>query len=105
MQHFPLPMKNHVPQQVIENKLSRNHYLADDALPHIVLANHIDQRVKELLINVCPAKRYTLNADQDLTIDVTGCLECGACRLVAPPQAFTRWQYPENGLGIDLRFG
>lgn len=58
----------------------------------------------ELLVNICPAHVYSLNADGTLAIEYAACLECGSCLAVAPTGALS-WHYPAGGMGIAYREG
>lgn len=57
-----------------------------------------------LLVQVCPAKVYSLAENGDVGVTHAACLECGTCRQVAPSSVLT-WHYPEGGMGINYRQG
>ncbi|PVZ83235.1 ferredoxin family protein [Serratia sp. S1B] len=87
---------------------SYNHHndnQVDNANPPIVLADAQQGALLRQLVIACPAGLYLLQADGSLHFDVQGCLECGTCRLLCGAEAFTRWRYPDDGKGIEFRFG
>ncbi len=57
-----------------------------------------------LLVRVCPAGVYRLDEVGALVADHPRCLECGACRAVAPPDGL-EWRYPRGGFGVSYRQG
>ncbi len=56
------------------------------------------------MVRICPAGLYSKNEQEEVSLTVDGCLECGTCRLVCGNDNL-EWAYPEGGCGIQLRFG
>jgi len=73
--------------------------------PHIIVET---QRCRECsfkpCIKACPAGLYTLDESQELRFNYEGCLECGTCRVICPKGA-VKWNYPEGGFGVWLKYG
>lgn len=88
----------------LNDKLAKNAWLPSPR-KHIIPAAHPDRATIMLLINICPAGRYSIDEQGGLNIDNTGCLECGACRMVCDEQTLSSWCYPPGGCGIQFRFG
>ena len=90
----------------VTERLDKNHYETDEERSHI----EIDQAVAKatgagpLLVRICPAHVYSMQADGTIGILYAACLECGTCRAVAPPGVLT-WHYPRSGLGVAYREG
>ncbi|CEP68517.1 Ferredoxin-like, FixX [Moorella glycerini] len=87
----------------ILEKLMRAYFISDER-PHITVNKSICQSCssKECLY-VCPAQRYTLEAE-GIQFIADGCLECGACRISCKSGAIT-WNYPRGGFGVRFRHG
>ena len=94
------------PFGTVTERLDRNRYETDETRSHIL----VDQPAAKatgagpLLVRVCPAHVYSLQADGTVGVLYAACLECGTCRAVAPPGALT-WHYPRGGMGITYREG
>jgi ferredoxin like protein len=94
-------------QLSLQEKLGRNVFKIDHALPHIVIDHEICQsqcKTKPCLY-VCPANLYTYKQEKDeVFVDYEGCLECGTCLIICQDEALT-WHYPRAGFGVQYRFG
>lgn len=88
----------------LNDKLAKNTWVPSPH-QHIIPASHPDFAAIAMLVTLCPAGRYRIDDQGSLCIDQTGCLECGACRMVCDEKTLIRWAYPSNGCGIQLRFG
>jgi ferredoxin like protein len=90
----------------VTERLEKNHYETDEEQSHI----EIDQAMARatdagpLLVRVCPAHVYSMQADGTIGIVYAACLECGTCLAVAPPGVLT-WHYPRSGMGVVYREG
>jgi ferredoxin like protein len=96
----------------IDELLSATAFEVDETTPHIVIdpvacRTCPSDRACEYS---CPAQRYVWDEANDvMSFDHVGCLECGNCRLVcdrlyqgAPGYS---WDYPVAGAGVAYRFG
>lgn len=89
----------------IEQELFVNKYTVDAHEPHI--------RVKDMEVCgrcatrpctiICPAAVFVWE-QQQLTVQYSGCLECGSCRLSCPHDNL-EWRYPRGGFGVVLKVG
>ena len=89
----------------IEQELYINKYHVDEGQAHL--------RVKDPAVCrrcaarpctlVCPAAVYVWERDR-LTIQYSGCLECGSCRFICPHDNL-EWSYPRGGFGVVLKLG
>lgn len=70
--------------------------------PHIVLNEAIDPEVFALLMQICPAGLYWQDEDGQ-HYNYKGCVECGACRIIAGEKSFEIWNFPSGGKGIDYQ--
>jgi len=43
--------------------------------------------------------------EEEINFDCTGCLECGACRIICRNKGILKWQYPHGTFGIIFRYG
>jgi ferredoxin like protein len=90
----------------VSERLERNRYETDKEQSHI----EVDQEVAAatgagaLLVRVCPAHVYSLQADGTVGVLYAACLECGTCRAVVPAGALI-WHYPRSGMGVTYREG
>lgn len=90
----------------VAERLDRNRYETDLEESHI----HIDQQAAQatgsgpLLVRICPAHVYSLQADGTIGVLYAACLECGTCLAVAPPGVLS-WHYPRSGMGVIFREG
>ena len=90
----------------IEGKLGLNKFRVDEGNPHIVvLERPLNQRAMEKLIKGCPAGLYHLNEDGTVRFDYAGCLECGACRVLAKGTVIASWNHPQGTMGVEFRYG
>lgn len=88
----------------VEEKLTRNFYRVSPQ-PHIVLKKETCRECRSrVCLRVCPAGLYKVNELGELTVEYSGCLECGSC-LVTCPSGAIDWQYPEGGYGVQYRCG
>ncbi|NLV17114.1 MAG: hypothetical protein GXY50_07905 [Syntrophomonadaceae bacterium] len=62
-----------------------------------------DARLKAALF-VCPAGLYSLNEEDEVVLDIDGCLECGTCRIACGTEVLD-WNYPNGEAGVQFRFG
>jgi len=90
----------------VSERLDKNRYETDAEQSHI----QIDQAAAKstgagpLLVRICPAHVYSMQADNTIGIMYAACLECGTCRAIAPPGVLS-WHYPRSGMGITYREG
>lgn len=90
----------------VSERLDNNRYETDLEQSHI----QIDQALAKstgagpLLVRICPAHVYSLQADGSVGIMYAACLECGTCRAMAPPGVLA-WHYPRSGMGVTYREG
>lgn len=90
----------------IAERLDKNHYETDENQSHIAVNQDLARSTGAgpLLVRVCAAHVYSLQADGTIGITYAACLECGTCRAVAPPGVLT-WHYPRSGMGVVYREG
>lgn len=89
----------------IEQSLYANKYNVDEHQSHLA--------VKEMTIcrdcadkpctRFCPASVYVWEQNT-LTVQYSGCLECGSCRFACPYDNIA-WQYPRGGYGVIIKHG
>ncbi|HEY3377138.1 MAG TPA: 4Fe-4S dicluster domain-containing protein [Armatimonadota bacterium] len=89
----------------IEKELYTNKYNVDEHESHL--------RVKDMEVckqcqdrpctNLCPAAVYVWENNQ-LTVQYSGCLECGSCRFACPHDNID-WGFPRGGYGVVLKMG
>lgn len=89
----------------IEKELYINKYNVDEHASHL--------RVKDMDVcrkctdrpctAFCPASVYVWEQNQ-LTVQYSGCLECGSCRFGCPHDNI-EWGYPRGGFGVVLKMG
>ncbi|MEI6567290.1 MAG: 4Fe-4S dicluster domain-containing protein [Verrucomicrobiota bacterium] len=90
----------------VSERLERNRYETDKEQSHI----EVDQAAAAatgagpLLVRICPAHVYSMQADGSVGVLYPACLECGTCRAVAPAGALS-WHYPRSGMGVTYREG
>jgi ferredoxin like protein len=90
----------------VTERLDRNHYETDLEQSHITVDQDAARAADAgpLLVRVCPAHVYSMQADGTVGVLAAACLECGACLAVAPPGVLT-WHYPRSGMGVAFREG
>ena len=90
----------------VAERLDKNHYETDENLSHIEVNQELVKATGAgpLLVRVCAAHVYSLQADGTVGVMYAACLECGTCRAVAPPGTLT-WHYPRSGMGVAYREG
>ena len=90
----------------VTERLDRNHYETDLEQAHITVDQDAARAADAgpLLVRVCPAHVYSMQADGTVGVLAAACLECGACLAVAPPGVLT-WHYPRSGMGVAFREG
>jgi len=73
--------------------------------PHICIRQGFekDHRLKAAIF-ACPAGLYSQNSKGEVALEIDGCLECGACRVVCGIEILN-WSYPSGGFGVQYRFG
>jgi len=89
----------------VKEKLALNR-MRNDEESHIAidLEKCRECKVKPCLF-VCPAALYEKNSETgEITVEFSGCLECGTC-LIACPLAALTWNYPKGRFGVQYRFG
>lgn len=89
----------------IEKELYINKYNVDEHQAHI--------RVKDMEVcrncqdkpctYMCPAAVYVWE-QQQITVQYSGCLECGSCRFACPHENLD-WNFPRGGFGVVLKMG
>lgn len=88
----------------VEEKIARNFYRVDPQ-SHIHLQKEICRQCRlRVCLRICPAGLYKINELGDVTVEYSGCLECGSCMLSCPSGAI-RWEYPRGGYGVQYRYG
>ncbi|MDR2348024.1 MAG: 4Fe-4S dicluster domain-containing protein [Bifidobacteriaceae bacterium] len=90
----------------IAERLARNSYSVDEQASHISVNQEQARRkgAGRLLEAVCPAHVYQVAPDGSVQVESAACLECGTCRVLAPPGVLT-WNYPRGSFGIRYREG
>lgn len=81
------------------NSTQYNKFDSDD-IPHIQLNENIDPEIFAMLMQICPAGLYWQD-ENGMHYNYTGCLECGACRIISRDGVFKVWQLPAGGKGVD----
>ncbi|MDR3361843.1 MAG: 4Fe-4S dicluster domain-containing protein [Desulfovibrio sp.] len=90
----------------VTERLDRNRYETDTEHSHI----KVDQEAAKaagagpLLVRICPAHVYSLQADGTIGVLHAACLECGTCLALAPSGTLA-WEYPRSGMGVIYREG
>ena len=89
----------------IEKELYIDKYTPDEHESHL--------RIKDMAVcracedkpctYICPAGVYVWENGQ-LTVQYSGCLECGSCRFACPHDNID-WNYPRGGFGVALKLG
>ena len=88
----------------IKAKLGKN-TIKVDSQKHIKINREICKDCRErVCLYVCPARVYTLSADDEIELELDACLECGSCKIACEKNAL-EWDYPRAGYGIQYRFG
>jgi ferredoxin like protein len=89
----------------IEEKIALNS-IKHDAKSHIEINKELCRTCEpRICLRACPAELYTIEPESgEVTVDYTGCLECGTCLVICPLKAVA-WNYPEPGFGIRYRYG
>jgi ferredoxin like protein len=90
----------------VSERLERNHYETDRERSHIEVnqAAAREAGAGPLLVRICPAHVYSLQADGTVGVLYAACLECGTCLALAPAGTLS-WHYPRSGMGIAYREG
>ena len=91
----------------LERKLSINAYNVDPVRAHISIIDPLTCRFceKQQCINSCPAACYAPQPDRTVLFSYEGCVECGTCRIVCNEYRNVAWTYPNEGHGVQYRFG
>lgn len=89
----------------IEKSLYANKYNVDEHQSHL--------KVKDMAVcercehkpctRFCPAAVYVWEQGK-LTVQYSGCLECGSCRFACPSDNI-EWSYPRGGYGTVIKNG
>jgi ferredoxin like protein len=89
----------------IDERLAKN-AITPDPEPHIVADQSICAKCETRpCIQCCPGHLYELVEETgEMTIELSGCVECGTCLVVCPHESLT-WRYPCGGSGVRYRFG
>lgn len=89
----------------IEKELYVNKYNVDEQDSHLRVRDmEVCRRCADKpCATVCPAAVYVWEHNQ-LTVQYSGCLECGTCRFVCPHDNID-WNYPRGGFGVVLKSG
>ena len=59
-------------------------------------------------LSACPAQRYVVGSDGEMTVDTAGCLECGTCLVVCRATGaggIVHWTYPRGTYGVSYARG
>jgi ferredoxin like protein len=90
----------------VPERLARNHYELDEDTSHIEVDQEAARRTGAgpLLVAICPAHVYRLDADGTVGVEYAACLECGTCLAVALAGVLS-WHYPRGGCGVAFREG
>jgi electron transfer flavoprotein-quinone oxidoreductase len=70
----------------------------DDNISHIKVLNPKSEFMKKM-VTLCPTKCYSLEKDDDVTLQHEGCIECGTCAKE------TEWRHPRGEKGINYQYG
>jgi ferredoxin like protein len=89
----------------IEKELYINKYNVDEHQSHLRVKDPevCRQCVDKPCTTLCPASVYVWEHGQ-LTVQYSGCLECGSCRFACPADNL-EWDYPRGGFGVALKMG
>lgn len=89
----------------IQAKLGLNVFKIDQKA-HIIINHEVcgTHCTTQPCLWICPAKLYTVDAENKMQVDYEGCLECGTCFIACRDDALT-WFYPQAGQGVQYRFG
>ncbi len=91
-------------KKTLDEIMEKNKWNLDDT-PHIIVdTEKCSKCTKKPCIYLCPAGCYNLTEDNRVIFSYEGCLECGTCRIICPMQAI-KWDYPEGGMGFQVRYG
>ena len=76
-----------------------------DTRKHITTKRQICQECAErYCLYVCPAQVYILNKDNEIELELDGCLECGTCKIACLRKSVD-WNYPQGGFGVQYKYG
>ncbi len=89
----------------VEEKLTRN-MIKNAQESHIRLDQNICRKCeKKICISVCPAHLYAQSEETgEVIVEYAGCLECGTCMIACAAKSVS-WGYPEDGCGVQYRYG
>lgn len=89
----------------LDDKLGVTKFVAADEDPHLLVNNEICRECPgQWCLYVCPAQRYSKDAEGVIHVDSEGCFECGTCRVACLPGGLY-WKYPLGGFGVCFRMG
>lgn len=89
----------------IEKELYVNKYNVDEHQSHLQIRDMEVCRKCETkpCTHVCAACVYVWENDR-ITVQYSGCLECGSCRFACPHDNID-WNYPRGGCGVVFKMG
>jgi ferredoxin like protein len=88
----------------VDEKLIKNFFRVKSE-SHITIDQELCKKSEcEVCVRICPAGLYELNEDGKISVEYTGCLECGTCWVSCPYKAI-KWEYPSGGFGVQYRYG
>ncbi|MHC4660471.1 MAG: ferredoxin family protein [Planctomycetota bacterium] len=89
----------------VKEKLALNR-IRNDTESHIVVEQaKCAKCALRPCMSICPGSLYEKNGETgEITIEFSGCLECGSCLIACPLGAIT-WRYPGGKFGVQYRYG
>jgi len=89
----------------IQKELFIDKYTVDETASHLKVKDQaVCRRCEDKPCTyICPAGVYVWENGQ-LTVQYSGCLECGSCRFACPHDNID-WSYPRGGYGVALKMG
>jgi ferredoxin-like protein FixX len=94
---MPVASKYNLTIPTIAQRIAKLKY-DDDNLSHIKVLNPKSEFMKKM-VTLCPTKCYSLEKDDDVTLQHEGCIECGTCAKE------TEWRHPRGEKGINYQYG
>lgn len=100
-----MTMGNDPLRSSLEQDLNANNYHVDDHDPHLAIKamENCRQCQHRPCAAICPALVFLWEKDQ-MVVQYSGCLECGACRFICPRDNID-WRFPHGGYGVLARLG
>ncbi len=93
------------PKVNVDAKLATDRFKVDEGNAHIVLKEDADPDEFHKLTLCCPASLYSFDENGRQRFGYSGCLECGACRILCGDTILEKWTFPQGGMGVEYRFG